>query len=245
VTAADASSPSFPHLARGCPRARRRPWRGIRGMRAFLRTASRCGPSGSRERCPRVPGAAAGRAPRRSYCSTAPDVSGAAAVPGTYTRRERSSTLRVVQTLDGSSPSACRAASRRPYDGRREASSRPASDMSTGDGGNPAPTRPVLIRNAEPETAAKAGVNRKGSKAGRRIGHPTSSGAGPAGCTQPAPIGAHAGLTPASTPRSNSRSSASTRGRRGGGPPRPRTIDGAHRWASAASGDRIWSWGPR
>ena len=33
VIAADASSPSFPHLARGCPRARRRPWRGIRRMR--------------------------------------------------------------------------------------------------------------------------------------------------------------------------------------------------------------------
>jgi hypothetical protein len=111
MTAADASSPSFPHLARGMsPSApTSMAWVPETGG---VRKAPRCGPSGagsvacaSRELC-------WCRAPRRWCCSAAADVSGASATPRTYTEREPSSTLRVVQILDVGSPSACRAALR-------------------------------------------------------------------------------------------------------------------------------------
>src|SRR3954471_4609373 len=130
MTAADASSPSFPHLARGCPRARRRPWRGI-PERAFATDVAEVWTLGHRgavvcaEREVELVAPPGARSAHLSQTSLE-----AAAVPGTYTRRERSSTLRVVQSVDGWSPSACRAALRRLVEHLR---TRPCTrrDMST------------------------------------------------------------------------------------------------------------------
>jgi hypothetical protein len=101
VIAAARRHPPFRIWPGGRPRARRRSWRASRDE-AGMRGAGRCGPCGPPV-CA-VSGAVVLRPPAPGLATSAPDVSGAAAVPRTYTKRETSTTLCVVQEVFVSPP---------------------------------------------------------------------------------------------------------------------------------------------
>jgi hypothetical protein len=175
MTAADASSPSFPHLARGCPRARRRPWRGIpeRAFHADGAEVWTLGAPGSVVRAERELQLVAPPGARSAHLSQTSleqqqhlGVTRCVSVAARYVL-SRVSTVRrrprVARCRDGP-PAACRT---RPC-------ARP--DMSAGNVRNTTTTRPALVRSADAQTTEKRGRRRKGGTVGtdrrrtRRVG---------------------------------------------------------------------------